>query len=272
MHLCAKHAGCARKLLEGPARNFGYHVVDHWLETRRRHLGDVIRNLIQCVSNCQLGGNFGDRKASCFGGQRRRTRNPWVHLNHHLLACQWVDCKLHIGSASLNADSSNAGKCCISHLLIFNVGQRHRWRNGDGVTCVDSHRINVFNRTDDHAIIGTIAHHFKFVLFPTSNRSFNQYFIDWTSQQAVRNNLFEVFFVMRDAGAATAQDVCRTNNGWQSNFVAHNQGLFHVVSHAAHRHVQSNFDHCDLKFFAILCCCDCLSIRSNQFGSTWNSN
>ena len=69
-HLGTESVGCAGKLLKRPTRHFGDHVVNRRLETGRSHFGDVVGDLVQGVTHCQLGSNLGDRKPRRLGSQR----------------------------------------------------------------------------------------------------------------------------------------------------------------------------------------------------------
>ncbi|CAB4710017.1 unannotated protein [freshwater metagenome] len=94
---------------------------------------------------------------------------------------------------------------------------------------MDAHRIDIFDRADDHAVVRVIAHDFEFVFFPTGDRGFDQDLGDWARLEAVGGDPFELFHCRCNAGSAPTQDVRRTNNRWESDRADHRHGLFEVV-------------------------------------------
>ncbi len=57
------------KFFEGKPRNLHHTVVDRWLKTGWRLLGDVVRDFVQGITDSQLGGDLGDGESGCFGGK-----------------------------------------------------------------------------------------------------------------------------------------------------------------------------------------------------------
>ena len=82
LHLGRELVVDARELLEGEARDLGHHVVDRGLEARRRLARDVVADLVERVADGQLGRDLRDREARGLRGERRRARDPRVHLDH----------------------------------------------------------------------------------------------------------------------------------------------------------------------------------------------
>ena len=39
-----------------------------------------------------------------------------------------------------------------------------------------AHRVNIFNRAHDHGVVGAIAHHLEFILFPPEDGFLQQHF------------------------------------------------------------------------------------------------
>ena len=56
--------------------------------------------------------------------------------------------------------------------IFIRQGLSRRDRNR--VTCVNTHWIKVFDRTDNNAVIVLIPHHFHFIFFPAQDRFFDQ--------------------------------------------------------------------------------------------------
>ena len=146
LHLCRQTRISRGEFLKRKTWNLGHHVIDARLETgRRRTTGDVVAQLVQRVANGQLGRHFGNRKTSRFRRQSRRTRNTRIHLDHDHAAIVRVDRELHVRAARVDADFAQHSQRGVAQNLVFLVGQRLGWRDGDRVTGVHAHRVQVFN-------------------------------------------------------------------------------------------------------------------------------
>ncbi len=122
----------AREFFECKARDLGDDIVDRWFERCRcRAAGDVVVEFIQCVADSKLCRDLGNREAGCLGSESRRTRHAWVHFNHDHAAIGRVDRELHVGATGFNADLAQHRNRGVTHDLVFFVGQRQRWCNGD---------------------------------------------------------------------------------------------------------------------------------------------
>ena len=96
LHLGSEHTTGARQLFKCPAWNFCNDVVDGWFEARRRHLGDVVWNLIERVTHGKLCRNFRNGKTRRFRSECRGTRYTRIHFDHYLIAVHRVHCKLDV--------------------------------------------------------------------------------------------------------------------------------------------------------------------------------
>ena len=164
-----------REFLESPSWNFDYAIINGWLKRRHRLAGDIIGDFIQRIAHGQLGCNFGNGIPSRLGSKGGAAGYPGIHLHHDHFAGIRMNGKLHIGSAGIHADFPNDGNGGVSHQLIFFIGQGLGGRHGDAVSCMNPHRIHVFNGTDDHYIVVTIPHDLKLIFFPSQNRFLKHY-------------------------------------------------------------------------------------------------
>ena len=57
----------------------------------------------------------------------------------------------------------------VAQALILLVGQGESRGDRDGVSRVNADRVNIFNLTDDHGVVGAVTHELEFVLFPAQN-------------------------------------------------------------------------------------------------------
>ncbi len=205
LHLRAKHIVRAWELFKLPLGNLHHDVIDRRLKARRRLSRNVVRNLVERVAHRELRCNLSNREARRLRSQRRGPRHARIHLDHRHAPVQRVHGKLHIRSACLHADLTHHGNCRVAHLLILAIRQRLRRGNGDRVARVHAHRVKVLNRADDDDVIREVAHHLQLILFPAQHALFNQALMHRREIQPARKNLHQLFAVVGDAAARSAQ-------------------------------------------------------------------
>jgi hypothetical protein len=190
------------EFLEGEARHLGHHVVDRGLEGGRRGAaGDVVLQLVQRIADGELGRHLGDRETRGLGGQRRGARHARIHLDHDHAAVVGVDRELHIRTTGIDADLAQHRDAGVAHDLVFLVGQRLRRRHGDRVAGMHAHRIQVFDRADDDAVVLAVAHHLHLELFPAEQRLLDQQLLGRRGFEATLADFDELFLVVGDAAA-----------------------------------------------------------------------
>ena len=174
-HLCREAWIRSGKFLKGKAWDFGDDIVERRLKGSGRHAaGNIVLQLVQRVPNSQFGGDLGDRKTRCLGRQSRRSRYPGVHLDYHQSACVRALPELYVRAARFDTDLTQYRERGIAHDLIFLIRQRLRGRDSDGITGVHTHRVEVFNRADDDAIVIFVSDNLHLVFFPTNQRLINE--------------------------------------------------------------------------------------------------
>ena len=272
LHLRAEDSRCAWQFLEGPSRDLGHDVVDRRLEAGGCCLGNVVGDLVEGVSDRQFGGDLGDRKAGRLRCQRRGTRDAWVHLDHDLAAGLRVDSELHVRSPGLHADSTNTRQRSVAHLLILDIGQCLLWGDGDRVTSVDAHWIDVLDRADDHAVVRPITHHLELVLLPTSNRFLDENRTDRTRRKTIGSQPLELVGSAGDAGATATEDVGRSDDHGQPDLCHHLAGVFEVVCGSGSGHFQADLDHRFLKLLTVLRCRNRFGVGADHFWLTGNAD
>ena len=77
---------------------------------------------------------------------------------------------------------------------------------------------------------------------------------------------------MGDAGATAAEDVRGANHRRQANLVHSRTGFVHRVSDSGPTRLKSDFGHCDLEVFAILCGGDRIGVGTDHLWLTRNTD
>ena len=94
--------------------------------------------------------------------------------------------KLDVGATGFHADRPNDAYRGIPHVLILFITQRLRRGHRNAIAGVHAHGVNVFDRADNHDVVGQIAHHFQLVLFPPEHGFLDEDLVLWTGVQAQR--------------------------------------------------------------------------------------
>ena len=175
LHAGPEHGDGTGQLLEGPARHLGDDVVDRRLEARRSLLRDVVRNFVERVAHGEAGRDLGDREArspSTRDAELRDTRGFISMTTRSPFFGFTANCMFEPPvSTPMRRMQANGG---VAHLLVLDVAQSLRRRDGDRVAGVNAHRVEILDRADDHAVVGAVAHHLELVLLPTRDRSLDE--------------------------------------------------------------------------------------------------
>ena len=129
---------------------------------------------------------------------------------------------------------------------------------------MDAHRIEVFNRADDDAVVVFITHHFHLVLFPANQRLVNQQLFGWGKIQTALANLFELFAVVGNPAAGPAHGEGRTDNARIAHVSGNRQRFFHVVRDAGTCGVEADFFHCHVETAAVFSFINRIGSRTNH--------
>ena len=98
------HGGSKRTIrspefVEGPAWDLDHAIIQGWLERGCRPFScDGIGELMQMVTNSDLGGHAGDRISGGFGSEGARARNPGIDLDHAVFPRRLIECELNVAS------------------------------------------------------------------------------------------------------------------------------------------------------------------------------
>ncbi len=244
LHLGRQTVVGTGEFFEVEARHLGDHVVDGRLEGgRSATAGDVVHQLVEGVTDGELGSDLGDGETGRLGGQRGGARHPRVHLDDDHATIFRVDTELDVGAAGLDADFAQHRHGGVAHQLVLLVGQRLGWRDRDGVTGVDTHGVEVFDGADDDAVVVAIPHHFHLVLFPADQRLVDEQLFGRRQVQTTLADLDELFGVVGDAATRAAHGKGGTDDAGEADHLLHAPRLFHVVGDASTRALEANAAH-----------------------------
>ncbi|MNU56136.1 hypothetical protein D3C71_452240 [compost metagenome] len=273
LHLGGQARVGGGEFFEGETRHLGDDVVDRRFERGGRGAaGDFVLELVQRVAHGQARGDLGDGEAGGLGRQRRRTRHARVHLDDDHAAVLGIDGELHVRAARIHADLAQYRDRCVTHDLVFLVGQRLGRRHGDRVTGVHAHRVQVFDRADDDAVVRLVADHFHLEFLPAQQRFFDQEFAGGRGFQAAAADGFEFFGVVGDTAARAAHREAGADHGgetgradFRGDAALHFPGFVHAVGDARLGRFQADVGHGQLELLAVFGLFDGVLVGADQF-------
>ncbi len=256
------------EFLEGKPWQLGHNVVDRRLEGRRSSAArDFVLQLVQGVTDRQLGSDARNREAGRFRCQCRRTRHTRVHLDHDHTTGVRADTELNVGTAGFNADLTQYRQRGVTHDLVFLVRQGLCRSNGDRVTGVHAHRVEVFDGADDDAVVLLIADNLHFVLFPADQGFVDQQFFSRRQVQTARADFFELFTVVSNTATGAAHGEGRTNDAREAQLFENRIGLFHAVGNTGARAVKADGLHGLVETRTVFSLVDGVGIRADHLNA-----
>ncbi len=115
-----------------------------------------------------------------------------------------------------------------------------------------AHRIDVFDRADDDAVILLVAHHLHLELFPAEHRFLDQHFVGGRGIDAALDDLDELGFVVGDAAAGAAERERRPDDGGQPDVLERFERLDQRLDLMRARRLQADLVHRLAEQFSIL--------------------
>ena len=241
LHLGAERAIRAGELLELPFRDFHHHVVNSRFETGGSLLGNVVRDFVEAHARGKARGNFRNREAGGFAGQRGAARHARVHLDNDHAAVLRIDGELHVRAAGLDANFADDGGRGVAHALIFLIRQRLRGSDSDGIASVHAHGIKILNGADDHEVVAKIAHDFEFEFFPAEDGFLDQRLVNRAHVERGRNGFGKFLLVVSNRPASAAKRERWADHEGKTKLIAEPHGIFRVIHQSGGGHFQPDF-------------------------------
>ena len=108
---------------------------------------------------------------------------------------------------------------------------------------MDTHGVEIFDRTNDDDIVSLVAHHFQFVFLPAENRFFQHNFMDHTGIKAVFGNHGKFFPVVGDPASCPAESKGGADDDRKSDICGDGKDFVHGFGKAAAGHPEANILH-----------------------------
>ena len=233
---------------------------------RRRLAGDVVAHLVEAVADRELRRDLRDREARGLARERgaRRDTRGFISMIDHLARLR-VDRELHVRAAGLDTDAADARERGVAHQLVLDVGERLRGRDRDRLAGVHAHRVEVLDRADDDDVVGVVAHDLELVFLPADDAALDQDLRDRARGEAALGDALHLVVVVRDAGAAAAEDERGPHDHRDSRPRPRPRSASSTAyAIARRRHAQADLRHRDLEALAVLGGADRLDARADH--------
>ncbi|SPE58521.1 hypothetical protein SBV1_2740025 [Verrucomicrobia bacterium] len=139
-------------------------------------------------------------------------------------------------------------------------------RDGDRVARVHPHRVEIFDRADDDAVVFMVAHHFHLELFPPEQRLLDKNFGDRRELQTTLGYFFELVPIVADAAPGAAQGKCGSNNEWEAaNPFRDFAGFCQIMGRATDGHIEADGDHEVFEHLAVFAALDGFGVGADHF-------
>ena len=217
------------ELIEGEAGNFQNTIINGRLKTGLCFSCDRVGDLIQSIAQSYFGGYLGNGIAGGLRGKGRGTGDPRINLNDGILKTVRIQRELYV-TAALNlqcGDDLQRGRA--EHLELL-IGQGLGGGNDDGVTGVDTHRVDVLHGTDGDDVSGSVPHDFKFDFLPARDTALDQHLSYPRKGDAPVSDLLQGGPVVCNTTACSAQCIGRAYN----DGITYTFSKLHRIPHVLH--------------------------------------
>ena len=133
-------------------------------------------------------------------------------------------------TSTCNIQFTNDIQCGgTKHLILF-ISQRLRWSYYDTVSCMDTHRINIFHITYCNAVSISVTHYLILDLFPSCNTAFYKDLTYTGKTKSVLKDLYQLMRIMGNTTATSAKCISRTENNRISDLICKCKTIFHIFN------------------------------------------
>ena len=118
--------------------------------------------------------------------------------------------KLHVGSADYS-DLLNNPECHILKLFLKLFIYSKEWCRAEGVSCMDTHCINVLDEADGNHLVLGVPDHLHLQLFPAEDRLLDKALVCQGKLKAVPCDSLKFLHVVAETATLAAHGICRTH-------------------------------------------------------------
>ena len=151
-----------------------------------------------------------------------------------------------------DADVLDDFVCLLLQSCLKIFRDREHRSSTEGIACVDTERVNIFNEADRDHVVVPVADYFELKLFPAENRFLDEDLMNEGCLQAAGHDDLELFPVVDKSAAGAAHRIGRTQNDRIAETVGDLKTFLHRVGYLAPGHLDAKLCHGLLEFDTVL--------------------
>ena len=155
-------------------------------------------------------------------------------------------------------------------LAFFGNGQH--WCGTERISCVDTKRVNVFNKANGNHVVVCVADNLKLKFFPAENRFFYENLTYQAGLQTSCTDGFQFFAVVDKSAPGSSHGVGRAKNNRITQFVCNSERILHAVCNFTACHFNSQGIHRLFKFNTILASFDGIYLNTDDLDIVFIKN
>jgi hypothetical protein len=226
LHGRAKKSRDTSELLQIPSRNLDNTVVERGLEAGACRLGHRVLDLVKRNVQTKLSSDKGQGITSGLGGESRGSGETGVDLDDAVLAALGVEGVLDVALSDNAKMSDDPDGSCAEHVVVL-VGESLRGSNDDGVTSVNTKRVEVLHVTNGNAVVLAITNNFVLDLLPALHTALNKNLR--AGGEGLIAEVDVLFHVLGETTAESSKRVGGTDNDGETDLLDGAHGLVEVV-------------------------------------------
>mmetsp|Transcript_59704 Transcript_59704/g.176908 ORF Transcript_59704/g.176908 Transcript_59704/m.176908 type:complete len:576 (+) Transcript_59704:1946-3673(+) len=221
-HRRSELVGDVLKFLEIPSGHLEDAVVQRGFEARSGRLGDAILDADEILAQAQFGGDVREGVASSLGRQGGRTGQTGIHLNDAILLTLGMQSVLNVALPH-NAQVTHHLDGRLSEHEIFPIRESLGGRHHDGISRVDTQRVEILHVAHRDAIVGGITDYLVLQFLPSP-----QILIDENltgGSKRLGGQFAEFLLVVGESRSQSSKGKGGTYQHGKTNFVGNHDGL-----------------------------------------------
>lgn len=226
LHGRAEKSGHTSELLQIPSGNLDNAVVERGFEASAGRLGHGVLDLVQGNVETKLGSDKGQGVTSSLGSESRGSGETGVDLDNAVLAALRVESILDVALSNNAEMSDNPDGSCTEHVVVL-VGKRLRRSNDDGVTGVNTKRVEVLHVANSDAVVLAITNNLVLDLLPALHTALNKNLR--ASGEGLVAEVDVLVHVLGETTAETSKCIGGTNDDGETDLLDGTHGLVEVV-------------------------------------------
>ena len=186
----------AAELTQVPTRNLTYHIIQGWLEEGGSGLRHRVLQVEEAIAQAQLSRHEGQRITRRLTCQSGGAGQAGIHLDHPVILTHRIEGILHVAlTHDTDVTDDLYGK--RTQLMVLTVRERLRRSDDDGLTRMDTKRVEVLHVTYRDAIVEAVTHHLVLDLLPALQRFLHKHLRG--EREGFLGQFIQLFLVVAEA-------------------------------------------------------------------------